>query len=574
MATLGEERRNRRGPAARGWLSLLLAGACALSLVGLYLFDALTPPNETVGVLAIFPVLAAAWLLSGWLTIAVAALAVTLQVILGTTHELTWVTVSADSAAVVLIAVVGRQASLTAAAVRASREHELELLLETARGLNVTTELEAALDRVVESALTHVGRGAETPARAAFFQLDGDGLVVITERDQLGSRLAGARYPLGDALQRVLESGRAASLQPQQLASELGHAYAAARVRAVAFAPVVVEGAAFGLVATGTRDRGAFSAAELRLLEGIADLAGLAIANAHKLERERARVRIFQTLHDVAVAVGTAPGPEEVAEVVVEKGRSLVAADVALIAWPEGAAGMLRVVADSPGTSAIGFKPKVGVVGRAFSAKRGVVDSDPSRWDRSDLAIQPGGRSLLAVPLLAKDRALGVLAAMSAERDFSGEDLQAVALLASQVGPLLEDARLRSDLAASERRLRSLYSALGCGVLIQGPSGALEEANWAAEKILGLPARELTRWPPFGEGWSLTTPDGAEVPVRLRPPECVIKYRRPVRALVARAAGPAGEPRWLRIDSSGIEEDGNLLRVVTTFFEVTEPIRD
>ncbi len=53
---------------------------------------------------------------------------------------------------------------------------------------------------------------------------------------------------------------------------------------------------------------------------------------------------------------------------------------------------------------------------------RGFVDSDPSGWDQSDHAIQPGGRSLLAVPLLARDHALGVLAAVSTERTFSGED--------------------------------------------------------------------------------------------------------------------------------------------------------
>ena len=51
--------------------------------------------------------------------------------------------------------------------------------------------------------------------------------------------------------------------------------------------------------------------------------------------------------------------------------------------------------------------------------------------------------------------------------------------------------RAAAVLRASEDRLRQVYEAVGCGILVRDPSGTIIFANEQAAKIFGIPADQL-----------------------------------------------------------------------------------
>jgi sigma-B regulation protein RsbU (phosphoserine phosphatase) len=103
-----------------------------------------------------------------------------------------------------------------------------------------------------------------------------------------------------------------------------------------------------------------------------------------------------------------------------------------------------------------GFPLGTGISGRAAKLRRPVrvndvlEDPDYVRYRNPEVAI----RSELAVPLVVKDRLIGVIDLESTEPGaFTGQHEQILVALASHVATALENARLYERVRAGERRL-------------------------------------------------------------------------------------------------------------------------
>ncbi|HZS14986.1 MAG TPA: GAF domain-containing sensor histidine kinase [Candidatus Dormibacteraeota bacterium] len=177
------------------------------------------------------------------------------------------------------------------------RVTELSLLLDTASRLAQSLELDVVLREVVRSTASAVSHGAGgAGGRASFYRIDDDGwarLIAVEDPDpELAS--ADVDFPVADhpAMEDALRTGRAVSIRADDPALQPSVRRAAARVRVAGVALVRISSgtAVHGVLAASTRDERDFDGEELRLLEGIAHLAGLAVGNAHalRLERERA----------------------------------------------------------------------------------------------------------------------------------------------------------------------------------------------------------------------------------------------------------------------------------------------
>ena len=142
---------------------LALAIACALVLIGLGISDLFTPVNVTVSAVGVFPVLAAAWFLSLRATVAIAALAVLLQIWLLTVSSIDWLTVAADVAALLLMAAIGRFAAGNWAVINAGLDREkraqerLEAVLEVAQSILRGQRVEELMSLVASRARTISG---------------------------------------------------------------------------------------------------------------------------------------------------------------------------------------------------------------------------------------------------------------------------------------------------------------------------------------------------------------------------------------------------------------------------------
>ena len=94
-----------------------------------------------------------------------------------------------------------------------------------------------------------------------------------------------------------------------------------------------------------------------------------------------------------------------------------------------------------------------GIVGYAALHREAVLVSDVSQ-DPRYIRVVPDVRSELAIPLLIKDRCIGVVDLESPELDaFSKRDEEILTLLASQAAVAIENARLYEELRANEARL-------------------------------------------------------------------------------------------------------------------------
>lgn len=94
-----------------------------------------------------------------------------------------------------------------------------------------------------------------------------------------------------------------------------------------------------------------------------------------------------------------------------------------------------------------------GLVGYAALHREAVLVSDVSQ-DPRYIKLVPDVRSELAIPLLLKDRCIGVVDLESPELDaFSKRDVEILTLLASQAAVAIENARLYEEVRANEERL-------------------------------------------------------------------------------------------------------------------------
>jgi PAS domain S-box-containing protein len=127
-----------------------------------------------------------------------------------------------------------------------------------------------------------------------------------------------------------------------------------------------------------------------------------------------------------------------------------------------------------------------------------------------------------------------------------------------------------ASVVESERVLRSVYEAIGSGVLVMDQTGTVVAANAAAEEILGYPASRLVGKPPGLIDLQLL-PDGALVPVGPRPSLRVAASHTAERKLIYSFVHPDHRRRWLQLDVVPLfGSDGEVTRVVSSFIDITE----
>jgi sigma-B regulation protein RsbU (phosphoserine phosphatase) len=132
-----------------------------------------------------------------------------------------------------------------------------------------------------------------------------------------------------------------------------------------------------------------------------------------------------------------------------------------------------------------------GLVGYAALHKEPVLVTDVSQ-DPRYIKLVPDVRSELVIPMLLKDRCIGVVDLESPELDaFSKRDVEILTLLASQAAVAIENARLYEEVRANEERLEKelrFAQRVQTALLPAGPPKRLKGIDVAAAFA---PAREV-----------------------------------------------------------------------------------
>ena len=191
---------------------------------------------------------------------------------------------------------------------------------------------------------------------------------------------------------------------------------------------VIVDGEVLGWVEGGRQARGvaavlAYAAARERDKRSLANEA---------LERYRE----LSLIYDLAAVIGGHDELEPIVETAVAELSRLPHDARGFLLLAEGQAFRAAPGSDGEGTPVVEATSGVGIVGRV--AATGVAEllddagSDPAATD-----AERAGGSILAVPLRAGDRTIGVLGATAAGGPFRAADLKVVTAIAALAGPAI-----------------------------------------------------------------------------------------------------------------------------------------
>ena len=285
-----------------GSAGALFSMVCVLSLALVFMVEATRPYGSSIGSLTVVPVLGAAWLLQRPLVIAMSSLAVVTRIAVIIVGQTTVATGVAEIVAVVLVAIitdVAAERSLQARAgeLRAEGIRELSHLLDTVRRLSVSHDADAVVHEVIVAAARSLSRDHGPRPRAALVRIDGESIRELVVQDENGGP-AGFEVPLACAppIVEAVTADRAVAWPTSGLEPPLRDIHQRAGVLTTAYAPIRIGGDVYGVLAASIRRRGSIDASELRLLEGMADLAGLALANAERFKMERSHLRRVEAL--------------------------------------------------------------------------------------------------------------------------------------------------------------------------------------------------------------------------------------------------------------------------------------
>lgn len=322
-----------------------------------------------------------------------------------------------------------------------------DVIADFGRMVTGTLRYEEVLDRVIDQVMEITGAD-----RGMIMLLDGSGalsgLVTRPLGEASGNHLMAFSRTFAQAALTERKSIWVADAQADARFAA-AQSVMALDLRTVICVPLIVDEAPIGLLYLDQQSiNRTFRADDLRLVEGLAGFAALAIANARRFEEAQERNAILSAVQAIAKLVTAAPDRDRVLRVIVEQALSVSRAERGVILWRDPVRPALAL-----GVSGEPVEPrwdaelidKVDRTGQAVLSLE-VPDAD-------------GPQTVMALPFLADARFLGilVLSAGAARRAFTPSDLGVMEALVAQAATALDALRARE---AQEARIERLEKAL------------------------------------------------------------------------------------------------------------------
>jgi diguanylate cyclase (GGDEF)-like protein/PAS domain S-box-containing protein len=238
---------------------------------------------------------------------------------------------------------------------------------------------------------------------------------------------------------------------PQALPSSVGRG-----IESGLAVPLMVSHRAVGSLGVFNRRTREWSSDDEQLLILFAAQVAPALEAARLIQETIEQAHNFRALHEVAIAAGGLRDLAELGRLVVDRARQLLKSESATLRWWDPATETLRLLASIPAVEGANGERIVagqGSLGQAFERQEpAIIENYAEAPGTVDWAIKEGIKSAMGVPVMAREEPLGALGVATYEdRHYTRQDVQLLTLLAAQVGPALEAARLYHE---SERQRR------------------------------------------------------------------------------------------------------------------------
>ncbi|HTS08878.1 MAG TPA: SpoIIE family protein phosphatase [Candidatus Eisenbacteria bacterium] len=221
--------------------------------------------------------------------------------------------------------------------------------------------------------------------------------------------------------------------------------------------PLITKNRVIGVIDIEGREPGAFTEEHVRILTLVASRMAAGIENAQLYTRTKKQARILSLLNEIARELTSILNFDELLGRIAELVRRLIDYQMFSILLLDPAGEKLQHRFSLRFNENIHLKHEIplgrGVVGYAAAQKQATLVPDVSK-DPRYIQTNPETKSELAVPLIYKNKMVGVLDLEHTRRGFFTEEHQrTMTTLAAQIAIALENARLYEEIERQERRL-------------------------------------------------------------------------------------------------------------------------
>jgi sigma-B regulation protein RsbU (phosphoserine phosphatase) len=327
------------------------------------------------------------------------------------------------------------------------------LLLEVADVVNTTLDLDTTLRRV-----------AELVRKVIDYEIFG--ILLLNEKTQelrfrfqvgYASEVADRiRIKVGEGVTGIAAQRREAILV-DDVANDPRYISAVPNVRSELAVPLIIKNRLIGVIDIESPQPYHFTEEHKRLLTLIASRMAVGIENARLYTRTTRQARTLVLLNEIARELTSILNVDELLKRIAELLQRLIDYQMFSILLLDAAGEKLQHRFSQRFQENIQLKHEIplgrGVVGYAAQHKQAVLVPDVSK-DPRYIRGNPETHSELAVPLVYKDKVIGVLDLEHTRRGFFTDDhKRTVTTLAAQVAIAIENAQLYEQIALQEKRL-------------------------------------------------------------------------------------------------------------------------
>ncbi|MGD0513248.1 MAG: GAF domain-containing protein [Terriglobales bacterium] len=327
------------------------------------------------------------------------------------------------------------------------------LLLEVADVVNTTLDLDTTLRRVAELVRKVIDYEIfailllNEKSQELYFRFQVGYAPEVAER---------MRIKVGDGVTGIAAQRREAILV-DDVSEDPRYISAVPNVRSELAVPLIIKNRLIGVIDIESPQPNHFTEEHKRLLTLIASRMAVGIENARLYTRTTRQARTLVLLNEIARELTSILNVDELLKRIAELLRRLIDYQMFSILLLDEGGEKLQHRFSQRFQENIQLKHEIplgrGVVGYAAQHKEAVLVPDVNK-DPRYVKANPETRSELAVPLVYKDKVIGVLDLEHTRKGFFTDDhRRTVTTLAAQVAIAIENAQLYEQIARQEKRL-------------------------------------------------------------------------------------------------------------------------
>lgn len=331
------------------------------------------------------------------------------------------------------------------------RTREVEVLHRISQSISSTLDLESVLTHIVEVVVE------VTKADSCLLYLvseNRDELVLRSSKNPHPTLIGRTALGLGEGITGWVAQEQVPVVIPRHASDDprfkFFHDLPEDRYQAFVSLPIVTKGNVIGVINVQHKRMKRYQDAELALLSTIANQVGGAIENARLYEAMRRQTLQLDTLSQVSETVASNRLIDDVLELIVTTTAEMMNSTICSLMLVDEGAKELRIAATQSLSEAYRRKPpiKIGqsISGRAVKKRRPIYVPDVTKEQEffyQDLAKRESLCSLLSVPMMSKERVIGVINTYTSMRHvFDDKEVKILQAIANQAAVAIEHTRL------------------------------------------------------------------------------------------------------------------------------------